>query len=328
MQAKSTKYFASRNGFDGFTSYFNHVFSPEKFNKIFILKGGPGTGKSTLMKKLEVAFSDESEEIDCILCSSDKESYDGLIIKKNGRKIAFLDGTSPHLTDPTLPVVCEEIINLERAIEEDKIITHRTQLENLYRKKKNEYQLAYHFLLVCGEIDRNYSAVSYILDNNKEKNNLLYILEKLPYLPRDGIQKLLYTSFGKDGFFEIDHSKKQHFDTLYFNKNSRVSQLLCDNIKNEKISSNIILNCFTGDVDRIEIPFLDLTLSFSEEREIETSLLSIYKEALEIAKSHFASAAKSHFEMEKYYIDALNFNVLNDIFESLREKTKVLLSIS
>ena len=81
-------------------------------------------------------------------------------------------------------------------------------------------------------------------------------------------------------------------------------------------------------MESVYIPSLMIKLIFSERKEIDTALLSIYKEAMEIAKSHFSVAADAHFEMEKYYTAALNFDILNHIYETLKEKTKVILSIS
>jgi Mrp family chromosome partitioning ATPase len=46
------KFFAAANTEMGFRSLFDEIFAPEKFRRIYILKGGPGTGKSTLMRNL------------------------------------------------------------------------------------------------------------------------------------------------------------------------------------------------------------------------------------------------------------------------------------
>ena len=45
-------FFAAANGFSGFRSYFPDVFKSSDYTRIFILKGGPGTGKSSLLRKL------------------------------------------------------------------------------------------------------------------------------------------------------------------------------------------------------------------------------------------------------------------------------------
>ena len=328
MQQNFVKYFASRNGFDGFTSYFHQVFDPSKYTKIFILKGGPGTGKSTLMKRLHEEFSQICDNSESILCSSDTSSYDGLILERDGRRIAFIDGTAPHMSDPILPVVCEEILNLATAIAEPKISKHRKELEALYSQKKSEYQLAYHFLLVCGEINRNYSAVYQAVDETQEEGNLFYLLENLPYAGSNGIKRRLYTSFGKDGFYQIQFEKEDGGRCLLFNRGSSASRLLLGKLEEHNTESVFIINCFDGAVDRVEIPSLSLTVKFAERKEIDPSLLSIYTEALEIARVHFENAAQAHFAMEDIYRNALKFNELDEIFFSVKEKTKVLLSIS
>ena len=328
MTRECIQYFASRNGFDGFTSYFKDVFTPSLFTKIFILKGGPGTGKSTLMRKMYSSLSSQCDDAECILCSSDKNSLDGLIIEKNGRRVAFLDGTAPHTMDPTLPVVCEEIVNLGEAIRNEEIIPHREMLFDLYQKKSDEYKLAYHFLLVCGEIDRNYSAVYNLVEEAEERRNLFFTLESLPYAKRGAIQKRLYTSFGKDGFFELQKENPENYTTYFFNRNSRYTEVIVDKIQKNLCECTFVLNSFDGAVESIIIPSLKIKIAFSERKEIDPALLSIYIDAMEISKEHFSAAATAHFEMEKYYTAALRFDTLNHIFETLREKTKVILSIS
>ena len=327
MVNKSNQYFAARNGYDGFTSYFGDVFCPSHFTKIFILKGGPGTGKSTLMKRLENAFLNDCNKVDCILCSSDKGSYDGIILEKNDRRIAVIDGTAPHATDPTLPVVCEEIVNLEKAIREPLISKSRLALEELWEKKKEQYALAYHFLLVCGEIDRNYTAVSNSVDSSEEKSRMLYALERLTYLKNSRVRKKLYECFGKDGLYRLTPQQTQS-ETLSFNRSSFAHEYLCETLLQRHADADFIINCLDGKVDKINMPSIALTLSFDEHRAMDDELISIYNDSSLIAKSHFATASMFHFEMEKYYTDALDFSALDDIFYNLQEKVKVLLSIS
>ena len=62
MQKRHEEYYAAANGFSGFRSNFNEVFNKNSLTHLFILKGGPGTGKSTLMKKLLKHFSEENKK--------------------------------------------------------------------------------------------------------------------------------------------------------------------------------------------------------------------------------------------------------------------------
>ena len=48
------EFFASANGYTGFRSYFDEIFDSRDYTAIYVLKGGPGTGKSTLLKVLIV----------------------------------------------------------------------------------------------------------------------------------------------------------------------------------------------------------------------------------------------------------------------------------
>ena len=78
MQSKKS-FFGATNGYSGFKSNFERIFGYPEVEKLFIIKGGPGTGKSTLMRKIEERYSNRFDTT-IILCSSDPGSLDGVII--------------------------------------------------------------------------------------------------------------------------------------------------------------------------------------------------------------------------------------------------------
>ena len=94
MNEKTHYFFAASNGYTGFISYFDEIFSAQNYKKIYILKGGPGTGKSSFMKDISKTLYDLGAKTEVILCSSDPNSYDGLILEANSRKVASVH-TSP-----------------------------------------------------------------------------------------------------------------------------------------------------------------------------------------------------------------------------------------
>lgn len=107
------KYFAAANTGKGFVSWFDDIFYREAVDYTYIIKGGSGTGKSTLMKRAAEAASNMGADVQFFHCSSDPSSLDGIIMTfSGGRRIAMLDGTSPHTYDPKFPGVRDEIINL------------------------------------------------------------------------------------------------------------------------------------------------------------------------------------------------------------------------
>ena len=96
-------YFAAANSAHGFVSWFDDIFAPETLGRTYILKGGSGTGKSTLMKRAAARCEEAGGEVERFRCSSDAASLDGVILRLGGDSAAILDGTAPHLRDPRYP---------------------------------------------------------------------------------------------------------------------------------------------------------------------------------------------------------------------------------
>ena len=105
-------YFAAANSADGFYSRFPALFDPAcgRWQKIYIIKGGPGTGKSSLMKRAAEYAEERGYPVERYYCSADPRSLDGIRIPACG--IAMLDGTAPHTVDPAYPGAVEEILNM------------------------------------------------------------------------------------------------------------------------------------------------------------------------------------------------------------------------
>lgn len=108
MSLAKAEYFLGGVSPDGFTTHFSELITqPGVFT--YILKGGAGTGKSSLMKKVTAKFKD-TDDVTVFYCASDPDSLDAVYLKNAG--IIIVDGTSPHVFDPVYPGVCQKIINL------------------------------------------------------------------------------------------------------------------------------------------------------------------------------------------------------------------------
>jgi len=90
------KVFPGGNTSQGFYSFYNYILGPEG-KKMFILKGGPGVGKSTFIKQVAKVMLDKGYDLEFHYCSSDNDALDGVVIPK--LKIAVIDGTAPHAAD-------------------------------------------------------------------------------------------------------------------------------------------------------------------------------------------------------------------------------------
>ncbi len=147
------KYFAAANTNRGFVGWFDNIFNPRYLERTYIIKGGSGTGKSTLMKKIAKRAEACSYECEYFYCSSDPESLDGIIVhKKDGGSFAMLDGTAPHTVDPKYPGAADEIINLGEYWCADLLRAQRDEIVALCDKKSRFYATAYSDFSAAGTL--------------------------------------------------------------------------------------------------------------------------------------------------------------------------------
>ena len=124
----------------GFYSFYDYMVSPEVGRKI-ILKGGPGVGKSSFMKKMAQEFLSQGYDIEYHWCSSDNESLDGIVIGK--QQACILDGTAPHMVDPRYPGAVDEIINLGNYWQQKLLHKNRSQIIELTSQVSICFERAY-----------------------------------------------------------------------------------------------------------------------------------------------------------------------------------------
>ncbi|WP_340023503.1 PRK06851 family protein [Paenibacillus sp. FSL K6-1096] len=139
MAARILRYFAGGNTALGFYNLFET--NLQGLRRIFILKGGPGTGKSSLMKAIGTEWAERGYDIELIHCSSDKDSLDGVIIPALGAGI--VDGTAPHVIEPKAPGAVEEYVNLGEAWDSAALISQREAIREINQRVANAYASAY-----------------------------------------------------------------------------------------------------------------------------------------------------------------------------------------
>ena len=93
-QNSGVRFFLGSNSPQGFVSRFDQLSDPTLGWRTFIIKGGPGTGKSTLMKKAASAMQDICPNLEYIHCSSDVDSLDAVIFPQ--LRVSIADGTAPQ----------------------------------------------------------------------------------------------------------------------------------------------------------------------------------------------------------------------------------------
>ncbi|MBR5231530.1 MAG: AAA family ATPase [Clostridia bacterium] len=138
----TASYFPGSNTCRGFHGYFDEILPEKQRKRAYILKGGPGTGKSTLMKRVGAAWEQQGRRVDYYFCSGDPDSLDAVV--SGGCMV--MDGTSPHVTDPILPGAADQIINLGVCLDETVMAAHRDEVIKLNRDMRRCYGRAYRYL--------------------------------------------------------------------------------------------------------------------------------------------------------------------------------------
>ena len=85
----------------------------ETTDRVWLLKGGPGNGKSTLLKKLYHHLSDDTTEV--YRCASDPDSWDAVRFRSRG--ICVMDATPPHAVEPIHIGAVEHIVCLSEYLD-------------------------------------------------------------------------------------------------------------------------------------------------------------------------------------------------------------------
>ncbi|WP_453995567.1 PRK06851 family protein [Bacillus nitroreducens] len=137
--AKVKNYYAGTNSSVGFYSLYDEALAG--LETLYILKGGPGTGKSTFMRKIGLVFMDKGYDLEYLHCSSDNHSIDGIVIPQ--RKLGFVDGTAPHVIEPKYPGVVEKVIDLGQFRNDEYLKEFKSEIIELTDDISKNFENAY-----------------------------------------------------------------------------------------------------------------------------------------------------------------------------------------
>ncbi len=339
-------FFASRNTVSGFHSDFQTIFSPTDLNQIYIMKGGPGTGKSSFMRDIANFAKEHGITVEYFFCSSDPKSLDGIILKEP--KIAIIDGTSPHTTDPNFPGVVENIINLGNFWDINKLAENKTEIIGLIKEKTKFYKRAYQFLSAYGEIAREIFSMSKSnLNCKKMMENLARQSEKV--FTKNASGKISYrniATFSAEGLVKSD-SFLYLSKTIYIVEDylfsgyiylKALEELSEQKKQNVVISRSPILTEYPNalyfpdtkcafvigerdydtELPQIEYHYVNMKrfLNMEKIKENKQKNKFGYKcmaMLLDGATESFDEAKRIHKNLESYYISAMDFDRLEEI---------------
>ena len=347
------KFFAASNSAQGFKCYYNDCFA--HLDKLYIIKGGPGTGKSGIMRRISDFACDCGYDVEKFYCSSDQYSLDGIIICRDEISIGFIDGTSPHSFDVRIAGAVDNIINLGEFWSEDLLVEKRDEIISLTAQKSREYEVAYKYLCSCGNLSaviRLYMSECLNTDKIKSvaKKLTSNILEGKEY--RESIR--LIDSVGMRGRVRFDSFEKmarkiylvgdmfgggsimleQIKECLYEKKRSillsydpicsdRINGILDKDMGYAFILSDERAEGISADKDitHVNMKRFVFTDKLSERKCDIKYANALYKKSLTGALDSFVKIEKYHFALEEIYGKAMDFSgvdrVINDYINKI-----------
>ena len=313
-------FFASANSADGFLNNFKYINNENKKGYQYILKGGPGKGKSTLLKTIAKHFENLGETIEYFHCSSDPKSLDGVRLKN--RNISLVDGTAPHITECQIPSIKDEIINLGEYIE-NSIKKQEEKIRYFLHKKSDSYMLANNYLSSLKPIFDS----KIFIDKNSTKENKNSILLKTLNLKRKEFEfferKLFINYFSSDGIKELENSgfKTINLECNFYQDNLNILELK-NKLYNLKISYVLCPNLINPEYyDAIIIPSLKVIIkSSSPYQSRDKNINFLLTSSIKFAGEKIEEAITFHKEVEKFYINSMNFSKINKLTKLLIKK--------
>lgn len=351
---KERHLFLGGNTYKGFHSFYKYIITQKDANKILCMKGGPGTGKSSLMKKVATHFKNKGYSIEYHHCSSDNNSLDGILIRELG--LAILDGTAPHITDPIHPGAVDEILNIGVALDTKALFLKKNEIMNLSKNISINFQRAYSFLASAKFIHDDWSRLnSQALSYDKTITITESLKEEIFNTQKPGFgdeRHLFSTAFTPNDIITFTNELVSEFKNKFilkggpgFSKTSillelgkvaqrkgyfveylhdplipnRIEHILIPEISSCVLTENEISQCsFKGKVYNTK-DFCNKSILLNNEIDIEYNKKLFYQ-LTNKATSFINQAHKLHDDLESYYINSMNFRILDNIYDDVIKK--------
>ena len=339
--------FAAANSGKGFTSFYSEIFADVSIERRYIIKGGPGTGKSSFMKRISSEAVARGKTVEHYRCSSDPDSLDGIIIDG---KIAIIDGTAPHSEDTELAGARDEIIDLGAFWNSGALRTRRAEIELLREKKSESYKRAYRYLNACdGIFEINRSLILPAVQHKKLERAAERILLKIPRGEAPSVIPAIAASFGMKGRVRFDSYENSAKKLYVIEDHFKISHLFLRALITGALQRDCALRvsydpvhvsepdavcfCHTGDCfvisDKENSRKGDVRINVKrfvnaeKIRDVRSEFRAnerIYGALLASARDALLTAGESHFALEAIYSAEMDFEAESEFCRSFTEK--------
>ena len=294
------KIFLAANSAEGFISHFGDCYDPADGWKAFIIKGGPGTGKSSFMKKVREKALKNNIVVDEIYCASDPSSLDGLILPE--KKTVIMDGTSPHVVEPRLPGVCECILDFGSFWDSRILEKERDIILSLTKENKKLHKNASRYIKAAGEV-----MLVELFRGKRDTRQSSEDFKSIPTVGQEGKRRNFFLGgITPQGIKYFKNFSAE--DTIYTDKAELLS-LLAKTAQERGHEVIVFKNPVLPGLltDGVYIP--SLSLFAAKENPLPKEGLAF--ELLKLASKEIEKAKILHDQLESFYISAMDFEKLN-----------------
>ena len=340
---KNNEFFAASNTGRGFVSGFGVVFDPKKYDAVYIIKGGPGTGKSTFMKKIGERAEELGYTVFYYRCSSDVRSYDGVAIEE--LKVCVLDGTAPHVTEAKFPGACEIIVDFYDAFDVTGLRKMRGRIEELSEACSERYGRAYKLLSVARDLF--FERCRVCRTAYRADKAAAYALRLVSGMPKGFVAEDFIGTVCAEGYvrlpsfaFAADRvaAAVEYYGAEYLiitdvvraavktGAAARASRFpVCDDFFDSVLFSGGLCVCTVGDdcpdgAKKLNTPRFTDNSKLLVERGYLRMVKKMYDSALDGAASEMKKALDLHGELEKIYTECTDFSVIDEILAETSER--------
>jgi hypothetical protein len=348
--------FAAANSGEGFKSFYGEIFSPARLLRRYLIKGGAGSGKSSLMRRVAETLSSRGHRVEYYYCSSDYTSLDGIVI--DGR-VALVDSTAPHIIEPELAGAVDEIVDTGLFWDSRALASQRVRIAELSDKKRECYKGAYRYLEAALAVDRrSRELMRRYIRTEKLRKAAARAVASIPdgnrYSLRVGIRSsvgmkgrysldtyenqaerlyIVSDSYRSGGLFIsalIDEARRKHCrvcvsydpvntdvpDAVLFEE-SGVGFVVCEGEGSEEIAGRINMKRFFS--------FPHATADSSRAKAEFRADRRLYDGLLGCACEKLAQAGEAHFALESIYGKCMDFEAESRYCNSLAQRVAELL---
>ena len=341
-----TSFFLGANSESGFYSLYDQFCSSDG-DTLHIIKGGPGTGKSTFMKRIGKAAEDHGLDVEYILCSGDPHSLDGVYIP--ALHMGWADGTAPHILEPQHFGTTAVYEDLGRFCQVNALLECRELISTLTDAYRRSYHTAYGYLHAAASIRRasnvQLSAKSEerikkrahsktkreLASHDHSGRPLKRFIQAISHVGVTVVSQTLNTLCSRLCILESDFGLEQLFfqEVLKVLSEENASYILCPDPLCPDYINGILLPieqlCFLSSNTSVDFKgtvrtiHLDSYMTKSDKSEL-TVRKNLYDQLLSAGTTHLRNAKYLHDNLELCYRPALDTAALNNYTESVITK--------